>query len=222
MSEHLPDPVRLFDSFGVAPRIVRFFLVEKGIDLPRYEVDLLLSENRDPEFLRVNPSGQTPALELSDGTIIAEAPVICDYLEEVWPERPLIGPTARDRAITRMWWRRVELNICRPMIQGYYYSDGLEMFRTRMRCIPEAADGLKAQAQDALRWLDGLLTGEWIAGPALTIADICLFSYLDDLRDKGQSMPDGCDRLSAWYERISARPAAEMSLWKWRPVEQTG
>jgi glutathione S-transferase len=118
-----------------------------------------------------------------------------------------------------MWFRRVELNICRPMILGYYYSDGLETFRTRMRCIPEAAEGLKAQGIDGMRWLDALLTGEWIAGPSLTLADLCLFSYLDDMFEKGQSMPDGCDRLAAWFDRVGARPAAEQSLWKWRAAE---
>ena len=89
MHESGPRPIRLFDSFGVIPRMIRFFLIEKEIELPRYEVDLLLGENRDPEFLKLNPSGQTPALELSDGTIISEGAVICEYLEEMFPERPL-------------------------------------------------------------------------------------------------------------------------------------
>lgn len=219
MVDYLPKPVRLFDSFGIAPRMIRFFLREKDLDLPRYEVDLMLGENRDPEFLRVNPTGQTPALELEDGTIIAEAPVICEYIEDVWPTPPLIGATAKDKAITKMWFRRVELNICRPMIHGYYYSDGLETFRTRIRCIPEAAEGLKSQAVDGIRWLEEHLNGEWIAGPSLTLADLCLFSYFDDLFEKGQKMPDGCERVSAWYKRVGSRPAAEQSLWKWRPAE---
>lgn len=220
MNKSLPKPVRLFDSFGIAPRMIRFFLLEKGVDVPRYEVDLLLGENRDEEFLRINPSGQTPALELKDGTILAEAPVICEYLEEVHPDPPLIGGTAKDRAITRMWWRRVELNICQPMIQGFYYSEGLELFRTRMRCIPEAAAGLKEKGRDGMRWLDGLLRNEWIAGPSLTIADICLYSYLEDMFEKGQSMPDDCARLASWFERVGARPGAARSIWNWSPLEE--
>jgi glutathione S-transferase len=81
MPESGPRPIRLFDSFGMIPRMVRFFLIEKGIELPRYEVDLLLGENRDPDYLKLNPSGQTPALELSDGTILGEGTVICEFLE---------------------------------------------------------------------------------------------------------------------------------------------
>ena len=142
-------PTRLFDSFGILPRVIRFFMLEKGLDIARHEVDLLLGENRDPEYLKLNPSGQTPALELSDGTIICEAPVICEYVEELLPHPPLIGITAKERAVTRMWWRRAELNICQPMILGFYYGEGLETYRTRMRCIPEAAAGFASKASKA-------------------------------------------------------------------------
>lgn len=214
MADLLPRAVRLFDSFGLAPRMVRFFLLEKGIDIPRYEVDLLLGENRDEEYLKLNPSGQTPALELEDGTILAEAPAICEYVEEASPDPPLIGVTPLERATNRMWWRRVELNICQPMILGFYFGEGLELFRTRTRCIPQAADGMKERARDGMRWLDALLTGEWIAGSGFTIADICLYGYLEELADKGQPIPDDCERLRRWLSAVSMRPAAKMSIWR--------
>jgi glutathione S-transferase len=210
----LAKPVRLFDSFGIAPRMVRFFLLEKAIDIPRYEIDLLLGENRDEDFLRLNPSGQTPALELEDGTILAEAPAICEYVEEACPEPPLIGSTPIQRAVNRMWWRRVELNICQPMIMGFYFGEGLELFRTRTRCLPHAADGMKERARDGMRWLNGLLLNEWIAGPHFTVADICLYGYLEELADKGQPIPDDCTRLRRWLEAASHRPAAEQSTWR--------
>ena len=179
----LPQPVRLFDSFGLLPRMVRFFLLEKALDVPRFEIDMLLGENREEEYLKLNPSGQTPALELEDGTILAEAPAICEYVEEACPDRPLIGDTALARASTRMWRRRVETNICQPMIFGFYFGEGLEIFRTRMRCIPAAAGGMKERARDGMRWLDGLLSDEWIGGASFTMADICLYPYLDELAD---------------------------------------
>ena len=219
MPETGPRPIRLFDSFGMIPRMVRFFLAEKRLEIPRYEVDLLLGENRDPEFLKLNPSGQTPALELSDGTIVSEGVVICEYVEENFPDPPLIGASAKERAVTRMWWRKVELNICQPMILGFYYGEGLETYRTRMRCIPEAADGMKEKARDGMRWMNGLLRGEWVAGPSFTVADIHLFAFLDEMAEKGQPIPDDCDELKAWLQRVGARPAAEMSLGRWRPSE---
>ena len=220
MHETDPRPIRLFDSFGIVPRIVRCFLVEKNLEIPRYEVDLLLGENRDEEYLKLNPSGQTPALELSDGNIICEGPAICEYLEELFPSPAVIGATPKDRAITRMWWRRVELNICQPMMLGFYYSEGLQTYRTRMRCIPEAADGMKERGRDGMRWLNALLTGEWIAGEAFTIADIPLYGFLSELSQKGQTIPDECLALKAWLERVASRPAARMSQWRWHSADR--
>jgi glutathione S-transferase len=219
MRESGPAPIRLFDSFGIMPRIIRFFLLEKGLDIPRHEVDLLLGENRDPEYLKLNPSGQTPALELSDGTILCEGPVICEYIEDLFPDPPLIGTSCKERAITKMWWRRVELNICQPMILGFYYGEAYEQYRTRMRCIPEAATGMKERGRDGMRWMNGLLRGEWVAGPSFTVADIHLYSFIHELTKKGQSMPEECDALMAWMERVDRRPAADMSLGRWHSGE---
>lgn len=216
------QPVRLFDSFGMNPRTMRFFLLEKGIELPRQEVNILAAENREPAYLALNPAGQTPALELSDGTILSEVPAICEYLEEVHPTPPLIGSTPAERAVTRMWWRRVELNICVPMVQAFYYSEGLDLFSTRFRCLPEAGAGMKERARDGMRWIDGLIERDWLAGDRFTVADICLFCYMDQLGEVGQPMPAECMTLKAWYERVNSRPAAEASIWKERPMGMRG
>lgn len=212
------QPMLLYDSFGMNPRTLRFFLLEKEIDLPRQEIDILSAENRADEYLKRNPAGQTPAVALSDGTILAETPAICEYLEELFPESPLIGSTAEERAVTRMWWRRVELNICQPMVQGFYYAEGLELFRTRIRCLPEAAEGVKERARDGMRWIDGLLDGHWLAGARFTVADICLYCYIDQLCEVGQPIPDDCPKLNAWFNRVGTRPSAEASIWKERPM----
>jgi glutathione S-transferase len=217
-----PQPVRTFDSFGMNPRTLRFFILEKGLDLPRTELNILGAENREPAYLALNPAGQTPAIELSDGTILSEVPAICELLEELHPEPPLIGTTPEERAATRMWWRRAELNICLPMVQGFYYSDALELFRTRFRCLPEASEGLKNKAQDAMRWMDSLMRHEWLAGDRFTVADICLYCYIDQLCDMGQPIPEECRTLQAWFDRVGRRPAAEASIWKERPMGMRG
>ncbi len=221
-SRRAPAPARLYDSFGMNPRTLRFFLLEKGIDIPRHEVDILGAENRQPDYLSRNPAGQTPAIELSDGTIISEVPAICELLEEHHPEPPLIGSTPGERAVTRMWWRRVELNICLPMVQGFYYSEALELFRTRIRCLPEAAEGLKERGRDGMRWIDGLIERDWLAGDRFTVADICLYCYIDQLCDVGQPIPDECSNLKRWFDRVGSRPAAEASIWKQRPMGMRG
>jgi hypothetical protein len=58
-----------------------------------------------------------------------------------------------------MWQRRIELRITEHLYNAFRFGAGIELFRARMRVLPEAADGLKAVVNDNLRWLDGLLAG---------------------------------------------------------------
>ena len=204
--------MKLYNSIGPNPRVVKMFLAEKGIDLPRANVDLMAGENRQAPYLSVNPAGQTPALELDDGAVITEITAICEYLDETHPEPSLIGKTPKERAETRMWVRRVDLNICEPLANGFRFSQGLPLFQSRMRCLPEAADGLKAIAQDRLTWLDGLMAGKrFVAGDRLTLADVLLFCFLDFSAGVGQPLNTDNKNIVAWYERMKARPSAAAS-----------
>lgn len=201
-----------YDSFGMNPRMVRFYLEEKNLDLKRTSVDVFGLENRKEPFLGKNPSGQTPMLELDDGFCLSETAAICEYLEELHPEPPMIGRSPRERAETRMWWRRVEINICLPLVYGFYFDEGYEIFKDRTHCPRDAAKGMKERAQKGMEWLDPLLNGhQWIVGDRFTLADICLYVYVDALRDVNQPIPDGCDNLSGWFGRVSARPSAGQS-----------
>ena len=215
--------MKLYDSFGMNPRIVRFFLLEKDIELDREEVDIFAMENRREPYLSRNPSGQTPLLELDNGTCLAETGAICEFLEETNPKPFLIGSTAEERAVTRMWWRRVEINVCLPMLYGFYFGEGLEIFRERTHCIPEAAEGMKERGRKGMLWLDGLLQdGKWLAGDRFTVADICLYTYIDALRGIGQPIPDNCSKLEAWFTRVGLRPAARISVSQELPIGLTG
>lgn len=202
--------MKLYNSVGPNPRMVRMFMAEKGIDLPKVEVDLRGGENRREPYTKLNPSGQCPALELDDGTIIAEITAICEYIDELPSDKPsLIGRTAEERAVTRMWTRRVDLNICEPAANGFRFSDGLKLFQNRIRVIPEAAEGLKATARDKLKWLDGLMAGkQFVAGDRLTMADILLFAFLDFMKNVNQAFDPELKNIAAWYERMKARPSA--------------
>lgn len=205
--------MKFYDSFGMNPRIVRFFMIEKGIKVETDQVDIFTMENRKEPYINRNPSGQTPMLELDDGTDLAETGAICEYLEELHPQPALIGSTAKERALTRMWWRRVEINICLPMLYGFYFDEGIEIFRERTHCIPEAAGGMKERGRKGMQWIDNLLTdGKWLVGGRFTVADICLYSYIDAVREVNQPIPEGCDRLANWFDRVAQRPAAQESM----------
>jgi glutathione S-transferase len=204
--------MKLYTSIGPNPRVVKMFLAEKGVELPAVTVDLMAGENRKaPYNASVNPAGQTPALELDDGSCLTEITAICEYLEERHPSPPLIGTTAEDRAKTRMWTRRVDLKICEPMANGFRFAEGLQMFQDRLRCLPEAAPGLKAMAHDGEEWMEGQFKGPWIAGDRFTLADILLFSFIDFGGAVGQPLDPAFGKLNDWFARVKARPSAAAS-----------
>src|ERR1700759_1943155 len=111
--------MKLYDSIGPNPRIVRMFMAEKGIEMPRQAVDLRGGENRQAAHLKRNPHGQMPTLELDDGHYLSEGTAIGKYLEEPPPPPPMIGANPEQRAECRMWTRRLDLNIAEPMANGY-------------------------------------------------------------------------------------------------------
>ena len=76
---------------GMNPRRVRIFLAEKGIEVPVTPIDMMKGENRAPEFLKLNPLGTLPVLQLDDGAVLTESIAICRYFESLKPEPNLFG-----------------------------------------------------------------------------------------------------------------------------------
>ena len=199
----------LYDSVGPNPRVVRMFMAERGIELPKTTIDLRGGENRQPAYLAKNPAGQMPCLELDDGSILAEITAICEYLDEISPGPSLIGATAQERAECRMWTRRIDLGIIEPLTAGFRYGRGLKMFQSRMRCLPEAAEGLQAIAQDKLAWLDGQIAGRrFVCGDRVTQADILLFCFLDFGIQVGQPINPDHTAVVAHHAMMKDRPSA--------------
>jgi len=201
--------MKFYDSIGPNPRAVRMFMAERGVDIPKVTVDLRGGENRQEPYLAKNPSGQTPALELDDGSFLAEITAICEYLDETAPGASLIGSNAQERAEARMWMRRVDLQIMEPMANGFRFGEGLKLFENRIRCIPQASDDLKKTAQDRLAWLDKQMAGKtYICGNRMTMADILLFCFVDFFNGVGQPIDPSLKNVVAWHERMKARPSA--------------
>ena len=205
--------MQLYNSLGPNPRCVRMFMAEKEITLPTIEIDILGAENRQPPYTDKNPGGQMPALELDKGQVLGETVAICEYLEDKFPTPALIGATPEEKAETRMWQRRIELNITENLYNGFRFAEGLKMFQDRMHCLPEAAAGLKAIAQEKLEWLDKLMEGKsFIAGNRPTLPDIILYVALDFGAGVGQKINPDLKNITAWFERMNARPSATASL----------
>lgn len=201
--------MKIITSIGPNPHVVRMFMAERGIELPSETVDLRSGENRAEAFLKVNPAGQSPALVLDDGNVVTEITAICEYLDETQPGTPLLGETPEARAQSRRWTRWVDLNVCEPMANGFRFSEGLPMFESRMRCLPEAAPGLKACVQDKLGWLDDrLATQDYVGGDSFGLADIMLYCFQAFGNVVGQPLDPKLANVGAWFERVAARPSA--------------
>jgi glutathione S-transferase len=213
--------VKLYDSLGPNPRLVRMVLAEKGIEIPSEQIDIMKGENRRDDFLKINPCGQMPALILDDGTALAETVVICEYLEEIQPDPPLIGASAEERAVMRMWTRRIEQQINAPLVDGFRSGEGIAMFKDRMHVIPHAADDFKACAREGYQWLEKQMSDgrTWIAGERFGLADIVLYCFTDFAGGVGQPLDPKLETVNAWFGRVARRESAEASL---HPVARAG
>jgi glutathione S-transferase len=201
--------MKFYNSMGPNPHVVRMFMAEKGLKIPSAEVDLMAGDNRKPDHLARNPHGQMPTLELDDGSFISEILAICEYLEDTNPTPALIGANPMEKAEARMWTRRVDLNICEPLANGFRFSQGLRLFKDRIVTVPEAADGLKKMAQDRLKWLDGQLESrEFLCGKRFTLADILLYCFLEFGNAVGQPLDPENKHVAAWFARVKARPSS--------------
>ena len=201
--------MKLINSVGPNPKVVRMFMAERGVNVETVDIDLMAGENRQPDYLIKNPSGTTPALQLDDGSFIAEITAICEYLDDKHGNTDLIGTTPEARAETRMWSRRIDLQILENLANGFRYSEGLQLFQSRLHCIPQAADDLKALTQERLTWLDGQMDGkQFVCGDRFTLADILLFCFLEFGEQVGQPINTANKNISAWYAKVKQRPSA--------------
>ena len=198
-----------YDSPNPAPnpRRVRIFAAEKGIELPSKEISIPAREQKSEEFLKINPRGQTPALETDDGEIITESVAICRYLEALHPEPPLFGTTPIEIAHVEQWCRRVEMILMPPVGAVWVHTHA---FTARLPGRnTEWGEANRPRVEDAFRFFDASLEGrEFLATDRYTMADILLLTTMDFARFVGCGAPENCAALHAWHERVSARPSA--------------
>jgi glutathione S-transferase len=95
------------------------------------------------------------------------------------------------------------------MANGFRFAEGLKFFESRIVTAPEAAPGLKKIAADRLAWLNGQMNGkDYICGKRFTLADILLFGMVAFFSKVGQPLDPANANLTAWFERVKARPSA--------------
>jgi glutathione S-transferase len=192
---------------GMHPRRVRIFIAEKGLSIEHREVNAAGGANATPEFLRLNPLGKLPVLELDDGSVIAESLAICRYLEAMHPPPPLMGRTPQTSAHIEMWTLRMDHELSQPIAMAFLHSS--DFYRGRVEQVPEVARWSQGRALQTMGWLDRELSDRaYIAGKDYTLADIVAQCACVLGKAVGLRIPPEMTHLSRWFAAVSARPTA--------------
>lgn len=204
--------MKLYSSLGPNPRLVRMFLIEKGLEVERVHYDIIKGDNRSPAFARKNVLQTLPVLELDDGTLLTESVPICEYLEEIQPEPNMIGRSPVERAQVRRWVRWFDQDVVVPMTMGFRGGAGRPMFAPRMSVVsPEAAAELSSMADEKFIWLDGQIADrDHLVLGRLTLADLIVFCFIRFGFTVGWKLPEGTRSLARLVEQIGERPSARV------------
>lgn len=199
--------MRILYHFPLSPtsRKVRIVLGEKSLPFDLQAVNLA---NPDARFMEMNPAAEVPVLEETDGSYLSDGCTICEYLEETNPDKPLLGPGARQRAEIRRlvgWFdgkfaREVTDNLVGEKILKKVYRQG----------YPNSAairDGL-SNIHFHLKYLNFLAdTRRWLAGDFFSLADITAAAHLSSLDYLGDVPWGDYPEAKMWYARIKSRPS---------------
>jgi glutathione S-transferase len=208
--------MKLYQNAGSPnSRRVRIFLAEKGLSVPLIPIDFSKGEQHSDAYRAINSRRVVPTLVLEDGTAIGEVPAILRYLEEIYPQTPLHGESAKERALVTMWERRVELEGFAAVMEGI--RNAVPGLKSRAIAgphdyeqIPELVERGKLRVKNFLTDLDTRLTEvPFVAGEHYSIADITALVTVDfAAKAINLPLPDGRTALRRWYELVSKRPSA--------------
>jgi glutathione S-transferase len=203
--------------FPIAPNPtkVRLYLAEKAaagteIELTEVLVDLPKGEQRSAEHVARNPFGRLPVLELDDGTYLIESLSIIEYLEERYPDPPLIGSDALERARVRELERIADLGVLLPVGRIVHATNSPLGFPPN----PEMAAHFRKVLPEALAVLDARLADgrPFVAGDHPTIADCTLQAALQFARFGKVEIDPAFENLARWDSAYRERPSAQAVL----------
>jgi len=177
-------------------------LEELGVSYELVTVDLAAKKNREPDYLRLHPLGQVPALVDGDVTVF-ESIAICMYLAERYPERGLAPPVSSPLRAPYYQWLLLCPSVIEPAIGRWAQHSGEVAEPER-----EKARARFAEAADVLARV--LATGEHMLGDSFSTVDVIVGSNLNWARRVG--LLDGRDVLSGYVDRLLARPAARRAF----------
>lgn len=190
------------------PRRVRIFLAEKGLSVPTEQVDITTLQQKSPAFTALNPLQRVPALELDDGTVLAESIAICRYFEALRPEPPLFGRGAKESALVEMWNRRMELNLLNAVATVFRHLHPA-MKQMEQPQVPQWGEANKPRVYEFLAILDRELRDRlFAAGDHFSVADITGLVAIDFLKPAKLAVPPELANVRRWHVQLAERPSA--------------
>jgi glutathione S-transferase len=200
--------MKIYDFVGAPnPKRLRVYLAEKGIKVPYEQVNIISGDNRKPEFLKKNPLGGLPVLELDDGSHLTESLAITEYFEELHPNPPMLGTTPIERARVREIERIIELGVFGRIAQ--IFQNTHPFMAGRLKQSPDAAENARNVLNGTLKALDEKIGSKpFAAGERPTVADCTLYAALE-FGDFAQVPLDPSHKnLTRWYTAFKERPSA--------------
>ena len=200
--------MKVYDFAGAPnPKKLRVYLAEKGIKVPFEEVSLITGDNRKPEFLKKNPMGGVPVLELDDGSILSESLASMEYLEELNPSPPMVGSTPIERARVRELERIMELGVMSSV--GTIFQNTHPFMAGRLKQSPDAAENARTRLGNVLKVVDEKIgSNKFVAGDKPTVADCTLFAAIEFANFAQVPIDPSYKNIHRWYETFKQRPSA--------------
>jgi ganglioside-induced differentiation-associated protein 1 len=220
---------------------VRITLTEKNLDWQAIPVNLFKAEQYDPKYLKLNPKGLVPTL-VHNGNAIAESTLICEYLDETFPEPPLAPKDPAQRARMRLWSKFVD----EGLFEGVTEISFSAMFRERMQAMPEDIRQIRFRNIGDSRRRDRFMStymlgvqspyvlhavgayerafklmeetlaegGPWLLGSQVTLADIAMMPFVARLSYLGllDVWTGQRPHIKAWWERVQQWPSFKRGL----------
>ena len=198
------------------PRRVQMFLAEKNIQVEYVQVDVRNGENRESDYLEINPKSGVPALQLDNGNVISESMAICRYFDAIQPEPYLFGETPEEKGLVEMWNRKIEIEGMNPV--GECLRNSSEAFKDRAvpdpratKQIPELAERGSMLANRFLGDINERLSkNKYVAGENFSMADINLYVFLDFASWVKVIPTDEHTDLLRWKDLIDTRESSKV------------
>ena len=218
---------------------VRIVLAEKGLEWQARHVDLPGKANLDPDYLKLNPLGVVPTL-VEDGRAVIESSIICEYLDDRFPEPSLRPADAWQIARMRFWMKHIDVKVhpsCGALQWPLVMADKLKALsvdeqeaminkvvekprRERQRRLlrlgydaPDIEDAVRVYQATIVDMDETFADQSWLAGDSFSLADAAMAPYFQTLTQFGwQSWYKLKPRVADWYRRCTERPSYQRGV----------